>query len=162
MPDDTIQYGKRVGDLQSGITVDRERNLHGTLFFVKDYKEFNPTDTAEQSGNYVAMRLPDGPEVEISSGGKSKSLPPEDRDLVWRVKDNSSTLTVKTPEREETYSASGLELQKDPAAVVANVATPISVAVAPVSTSEETTAKTVRKTSTKAKKTPTITAEEPE
>ncbi len=115
MPDDTVQYGKRVSDLQSGITIDRDRVLHGTLHYVKDYEEFNPSNVAEQSGNYVAMQLPDTETCEITSASGTKSLPKDDRQLVWRVKDQDATLKVKTEEREETYSASGLTLEQDPA-----------------------------------------------
>lgn len=116
---DTIQYGKRASELQSGITIDKDRILHGTLHYVKGYEEFNPSNVAEQSGNYIAMQLPDTETCEITSASGTKSLPKDDRQLVWRVKDQDATLRVKTEEREETYSASGLTLESDPAAAAA-------------------------------------------
>lgn len=117
LPGDTVQYGKKVSELQSGITIDKDRVLHGVSHFVKDYEEFNPGNPAEQSGNYIAMQLPDTETCEITtSTSGTKSLPKDDRQLVWRVKDQDATLKVKTEEREETYSAAGLTLESDPAA----------------------------------------------
>ena len=86
---------------------------------MKSYEEFNPGNPAEQSGNYIAMQLPDTETCEITSASGTKSLPKDDRQLVWRVKNQDATLKVKTEEREETYRASGLTLEQDSAAAAA-------------------------------------------
>lgn len=161
MPDDTVQYGKRVSDLQSGITIDRDRVLHGKLYFVKDYEKFNPGNKAEQSGNYIAMQLPDTETCEITTASGAKSLPPDDRNLVWRVKDQDATLKVKTPEREETYSAAGLTLEKDPLAVVATAAGQAPAVAVGVNTSATEAVPKARKTASRAKKAPALSVEEP-
>lgn len=119
LPGDTVQYGKRVSDLQSGITIDRDRVFHGTLHFVKDYEKFDSMHKELQSGNYIAMQLPDTETCEITGSSGTRSLPKDDRQLVWRVKGQDATLKVKTEEREETYSASGLTLEQDPDAAAA-------------------------------------------
>ena len=119
LPSGTQLYGKGVDELQSGVTADSEGVLHGTLHYVTGYKEFNPSNESEQSGNFVAMHIhtpiPGTVTIQSSTMEKPKELEEDDRDLVWRVADKNATLTVTVAGEEETgktvFKASGLTLE---------------------------------------------------
>lgn len=109
-----------VSKLQSGVSIDSNNVIHGILHHVKEYKKFSSVPS-EQSGNYVALKFitPTGSTVKIqsSTGNGEQTLAPDDRVLVWRVKDTSATLTVTVENGDETakevYSASGLILETE-------------------------------------------------
>lgn len=119
LPSGTQMYGKGVEELQSGVRADSEGVLHGTLHFVTGYKDFNPGNPAEQSGNYVAMHIhtpiPGKVTIKSSTMEKPKELEEGDRDLVWRVQSKEATLTVTVEGEEESgetiFKASGLTLE---------------------------------------------------
>lgn len=118
MPDDADVYGVEVAKLQSGVTVDGDGVLYGTLHYVTDYAGFS-SDSEEQKGNFVALRVTAPSDATVkyqSSTGKSGTFAPDDRLMVWRVANNEATLTITVERREETASitckASGLTLEQ--------------------------------------------------
>lgn len=118
---DTELYGKKVSDLQSGVTADRDGILHGTLHYVKNYTEFSGVP-AEQNGNYLAMSINAAEDEEVkyessTSGTGEKTMPKGDRVLVWKVQNSEATMTISITggkkDRKRVYKASGLVLEKE-------------------------------------------------
>ena len=119
-PSDANTYGKKVDELQSGITVGSDGTLYGTLHYVTGYKGFDSKNAALQKGNFLAMEIDATAEETVkytssTSGKGEQTMKPNDRTLVWRVQDNDATMTIKIEgdeTREQTYKAKGLTLEK--------------------------------------------------
>ncbi len=118
---DTELYGKKVSDLQSGVTADRDGVLHGTLHYVKGYMEFSSAPE-NQNGNYLAMNINATEDEEVkyessTSGAGEQTMPKGDRVLVWKVKNPEATMTISVTggkkARKQVYKASGLKLEKE-------------------------------------------------
>ena len=115
-PSDANTYGKKVSELQSGITVDSDGTLYGTLHYVTGYKGFDSKTAALQKGNFLAMEI-DAPadatvKYQSSTGsGGEKTMKNPDRTLVWRVQDNDATMTITVDDEKQTYNAKGLTLE---------------------------------------------------
>ena len=116
-PSDANTYGKKVDELQSGITVGSDGTLYGTLHYVTGYKGFDSKNAALQKGNFLAMEI-DAPadstvKYQSSTSGKGEqTMKPNARTLVWRVQDNDATMTITVDEEKQTYNAKGLTLEK--------------------------------------------------
>lgn len=119
MPSGAKTYGMEVSKLQSGVRADSDGVLHGTLHYVKGFSGFSSAPD-EQNGNYLAMNIQPrikGTTKFKSSTGAEKTLPEDDNVLVWRVKDNNATMTIRTEGEGETgetvLKASGLTLEAE-------------------------------------------------
>lgn len=110
--------GKSASDLQSDIVVDNtNRTITGTLKYVTGYTQFSG-DEAEQSGNYLAIKLQPSPTCDVyirSRTTQEWKKMDSDYMLVLRVSNkNEQKLYVKAvydgQENYYTYSLSGLTL----------------------------------------------------
>lgn len=117
-PSDANTYGKKVSELQSGITVDSEGVLYGTLHYVTGYTKFDSKHPENQKGNFLAMDIDATAEETVKTSSSTspaeQTLKPNDRSLVWKVAGNDATLTIKVEgdnPREQTYKAKGLTLE---------------------------------------------------
>ena len=116
MPDDAEVYGVEVNKLQSGVTVDSNNVLHGTLHYVKDYDGY----AKGAKGNFVALRLTAPVDATVScksdDDSADKPLTDNDRLIVWKVDRDDEKLTVKVERdgesAETVYSASGLTRER--------------------------------------------------
>ena len=92
---DAVWLGKRVRDLQQGMTVFNDQ-ISGTLNYVTDFTEFSG-DPAEQSGHYMALRFT-APSDATTTVKKNDSDTPStlDSDMVciFRITENTKTITV--------------------------------------------------------------------
>lgn len=124
MADDTDVYGKKVSDLQNGVTVSGT-DISGTLNYVTGYTGFNGSDASEQEGNYLALDFksnpfPDNLTVELVGGTKGPvSLTKDDSFCVFLVKSTTQTIKVTATTGgksvEKTYSLANLKLTPKPA-----------------------------------------------
>ena len=114
-------YGKTVSQLQTGVTVSPGK-ISGTLHYVKEYKQFNPTVSAEQEGNYLALKIEfdDDTTVKFDLVGGDKgevTMPKGDHLMVCRIKDKNTQSIRITAEKAgsrrnvKTYSLNGLTLE---------------------------------------------------
>ena len=109
-------FGKKIGDLQSAVTVKADE-ITGVLKYVTDYTGFSSV-TAEQSGNYLALQfstsIDDDIVVELVGGTKGPITLDEDRICVFRIT-NTSTQSIKVTvgSKTKTYSLSNLVLEEN-------------------------------------------------
>lgn len=83
------------------------------------YTGFDSTHPDLQKGNFLAMKIDATPEQTVkyqssTSGTGEQTLDPSDRTIVWMVKDNDASITIKVDgdePREGIYKASGLTLE---------------------------------------------------
>lgn len=104
-------YGKSAGDLQRDVTVVTDGNtaqFKGTLPWVTGYKEFNPGNPEEQSGNFIAIDLSDEgltaeDTYDLTRNGQEykKGIKGDDKTLVIRVTDPSIQFAIKTSKGHE-------------------------------------------------------------
>lgn len=114
-------YGKSVSELQSGIIVSDDA-ITGTLHYVEQYTGFNPSDPGEQEGNYLVLKIAADADADVSfelvGGSKGEiTLPPDDRQVVCLIRDNSSQSIRVTADKggkrnEQNYSLLGLTLEE--------------------------------------------------
>lgn len=94
----TDLLGKSVTDLQSNITIGSD-SVSGTLKYVTGYTGFSG-DSAEQSGNYIALKcdgIPEADEVTVELVGGTVGHPvtlDEDRIIVLRIANTETQYIV--------------------------------------------------------------------
>ncbi len=113
-------YGKTVDELQSDIVI-TENSISGRLHNVNDYTGFNPSQTEEQSGHFLALDVAadKGAEVTFELVGGTKgafSLTPDDMQVICRIRDKDSqsvkiTSDYKEEHTEKVYSLKELILE---------------------------------------------------
>ena len=95
-----------------------------------EYTDFNPSNVAEQSGNYLALdvKADEGATVKFELVGGDKgpiTLSPDDMQVVSRIKDKSQSIKITASkddqEKVTTYSLSGLTLESGSPAMVSNL-----------------------------------------
>ena len=110
--------GKSVSDLQSGVSIDVNNKVSGTLAYIDDYTGFSG-DTAEQTGHYLAVKATAGSGAVITAqliGGTHGPVTLDDDGiLIVRITDVrrqklAFTATIGSASDTIVYSLTGLTL----------------------------------------------------
>ena len=105
VPPTTDLLGKVVTDLQTNVRV-RGSNITGTLKYVDDYTEFDPSHPELQVGNYLVVRAStdvEGTTIYAKLSGDFKRLD-SDGILVLRVTDETKNLPLVFKATKDGYT----------------------------------------------------------
>lgn len=94
---EAVLFGKAVNELQSDVVV-ADDEVTGTLKYVNGYVDFS-SNTSEQEGNYLALRIEAGPAeagtvVGLVGGTKGPVALDDDMNIVLLIK-NKDTQSIK-------------------------------------------------------------------
>lgn len=113
---DTTVLGKSVSELQKGVTV-FENQIAGQLNYVTNYTGYS-ADSSENSGNFLALKFADSEGATTTvqrSDSESASTLDSDKICVFRITENTKTITVVSTRNSESltkvYDLSGLTLK---------------------------------------------------
>lgn len=104
-----------MSDLQSGVGIDTQGVIHGTLHYVTGYTAFDSAHPDMQKGNFCAIRMVgDGSKIECETNegsGSRKTTLTDDGILVFKVDSTNEVLTVKSGDSTTALKCSGLTLE---------------------------------------------------
>jgi len=113
---EAVLFGKAVNELQSDVVV-ADDEVTGTLKYVNGYVDFS-SNTSEQEGNYLALKIEAETVVELVGGTKGPVALDDDMNIVLLIKNkDTQSIKVTTTHNEEsitkTYGLSGLTLETE-------------------------------------------------
>ena len=113
---------KHVSELISADTKIRESGaVTGTLNYIKEWSEFNPSDPQEQSGYYMPVKLGDDYKEKNITVTGTKKVTAQDTEWVLFVKDSNSTFKFESDGKEiMTLTFKGTNFQPQPVSYSAN------------------------------------------
>lgn len=113
---EAVLFGKAVNELQSDMVV-ADDEVTGTLKYVNGYVDFS-SNTSEQSGNYLALKIEAETVVELVGGTKGPVALDDDMNIVLLIKNkDTQSIKVTTTHNGESitkiYGLSGLTLETE-------------------------------------------------